>query len=280
MALAGLHRLGADIPWSAALGGVLGILLAAWALGDALTRAARTSHFPWPAATGLTAGGLLALAPLLWLVLGMEGLPTLGVTLLAFWFANRRQDSAAAVLLGGAMVLRFDAAAAAAAWGVLLLLRRRWQAWPALALCGGTALALYGLMHFGLGVPLPSTLGSKQAQVALGITGFFPNASYLDGAAWVATGYWRRSPWAMGLLARVGAGGKPAWRVSWLPGAAASQPCAPTLSRPRWAFMATSPCCCCGQSCTWRCTSCWESRPISGTTCLSSPCSARWPRLA
>jgi len=201
VALAGLHRLGADIPWSAAVGGVLGILLAAWALGDALTRAARSSHFPWPAATGLAAGGLLAFAPLLWLVLGMEGLPTLGVTLLAFWFANRRQDSAAAVLLGVAMVLRFDAAAAAAAWGMLLLLRRRWQAWPALALCGGTALALYGLMHFGLGVPLPSTLGSKQAQVALGITGFFPNASYLDGAAWIATGYWRQSPWAIGLLA-------------------------------------------------------------------------------
>ena len=152
------------------MGGVLGILLAAWALGDALTRAARTSHFPWPAATGLAAGGLLAFAPLLWLVLGMEGLPTLGVTLLAFWFANRRQDGVAAVLLGVAMVLRFDAAAAAAAWGVLLLLRRRWQALPALALCGGTALALYGLMHFGLGVPLPSNSGQ---QASAGSAGYY-----------------------------------------------------------------------------------------------------------
>lgn len=198
--LAGLHRLGADIPWSAAIGGVLGILLAAWALGDALTRAARASAFPWPAATGLAAGGLLAFAPLPWLVLGMEGLSVLGLTLLAFWFANRQQDIAAALLLGAAMVLRFDAAAAAAAWGLLLLLRRRWQAWPALALCGATALVLYGLMHFLLGVPLPSTLGSKQAQVALGITGFFPNASYLDGAAWIARGYWQQSPVAIGLL--------------------------------------------------------------------------------
>ncbi|MFZ2361107.1 MAG: hypothetical protein WA040_17330, partial [Anaerolineae bacterium] len=33
VALAGLHRLGADIPWTAAVAGVLGILLAAWALG-------------------------------------------------------------------------------------------------------------------------------------------------------------------------------------------------------------------------------------------------------
>lgn len=217
VALAGLHRLGADIPWTAAVAGVLGILLAAWALGDALARAARSSHFAWPAATGLAAGGLLAFAPLLWLVLGMEGLPTLGVTLLAFWFANRRQDAAAAVLLGVAMALRFDAAAATAAWGLLLLLRRRAQAWPALALCGGTALALYGLMHFGLGVPLPSTLGSKQAQVALGITGFFPGASYLDGAAWIATGYGRQSPWAMGLLALLALAGLArilgAWRT-------------------------------------------------------------------
>ncbi|MFZ2360753.1 MAG: hypothetical protein WA040_15540, partial [Anaerolineae bacterium] len=94
---------------------------------------------------------------------------------------------------------------------------RRAQAWPALALCGGTALALYGLMHFGLGVPLPSTLGSKQAQVALGITGFFPGASYLDGAAWIATGYGRQSPWAMGLLALLALAGLArilgAWRT-------------------------------------------------------------------
>jgi hypothetical protein len=113
--LAGLHRLGADIPLAAALVGALGILLAAWSLGDALFRAARDSRFRWPAATGLVAGALLACAPLLWLVLGMEGLPVLGVTLLGFWFANRRQDAAAAVLLGVAVLLRFDAAAAAAA---------------------------------------------------------------------------------------------------------------------------------------------------------------------
>ena len=47
--LAGLHRLGADIPAAAAIG-VLGILLAAWALGDALRQASQAS--------GLLAGGL------------------------------------------------------------------------------------------------------------------------------------------------------------------------------------------------------------------------------
>lgn len=199
--LAGFHLLGADIPRTASAMAALGILVAAWALGDALFRATRDSRFPWPRATGIVAGGLLAFAPLLWLVLGMEGLTVLGLTLLGFWFANRRQDTVAAALLGIAIVVRFDAAAAAAAWGMLLLLRRRRRAWKALLLCGGVALALFGLMHFLLGVPLPSTLASKQAQVALGITGFFPNASYLDGAAWIAAGYLRQSPLATAALA-------------------------------------------------------------------------------
>lgn len=205
--LAGLHRLGADIPAAAAIGGVLGILLAAWALGDALRRASQASGLPWPEATGLTAGALLAFAPLLWLVLGMEGLAALGLTLLGFWFANRQQDAAAAALLALAVLLRFDAAAAVAAWGLLLALRRGWRAWRPLALCGGIVATLFGLMHLLLAVPLPSTLASKQAQVALGITGFFPNASYLEGAAWITRGYWRHAPWAvtlLGLLALAG----------------------------------------------------------------------------
>lgn len=219
--LAGLHRLGADIPWIAAIGSALGILLAAWALGDALRRAGQASGLPWPQATGLVAGALLAFNPLLWLVLGMEGLAALGLTLLGFWFANRRQDAAAALLLALAVLLRFDAAAAAAAWGLLLLARRGWQAWRPLALCGGAVAALYSLMHLLLEVPLPSTLASKQAQVTLGITGFFPNASYLEGAAWIAAGYWRHAPWAVALLAGLALLGLARWLIGWRRDAAA-----------------------------------------------------------
>jgi len=219
--LAGLQRLGADIPWIAAIGGALGILLAAWALGDALRRAGQASGLPWPQATGLVAGTLLAFNPLLWLVLGMEGLAALGLTLLGFWFANRRQDAAAALLLALAVLLRFDAAAAAAAWGLLLLARRGWQAWRPLALAGGIVVALYGLMHFLLDVPLPSTLASKQAQVTLGITGFFPNASYLEGAAWIAAGYWRHAPDAVALLVGLALIGLARWLIGWPRDAAA-----------------------------------------------------------
>ena len=215
VALAGLNRLGADIPWIAALGGVLGIVLAAWALGDGLRRASRASGFPWPEATGLAAGGLLAFAPLLWLVLGMEGLAALGLTLLGFWCANRRQDTAAAALLALAVLLRFDAAAAVAAWGALLAVRLRWRAWRPLALCAGLIVGIYGLMHLLLDVPLPSTLASKQAQVALGITGFFPNASYLDGASWIIAGYWRHAPWAAALLAVLALVGLARMAVTW-----------------------------------------------------------------
>ncbi|MEI2689410.1 MAG: hypothetical protein V9H69_06750 [Anaerolineae bacterium] len=219
--LAGLHRLGADIPWVAAIGGALGILLAAWALGDALRRAGQDSRLPWPQAAGLTAGALLAFNPLLWLVLGMEGLAALGLTLLGFWFANRRQDAAAALLLALAVLLRFDATAAVAAWGLLLLAGRGWRAWRPLALCGGIVAALYGLMHLLLNVPLPSTLASKQAQVALGITGFFPNASYLEGAAWIAAGYWRHAPWAVALLALLALAGLARLLSGWRSDAAA-----------------------------------------------------------
>lgn len=213
--LAGLSRLGAQIPASAAIGSVLGILLAAWALGDGLARAGRASKLPWPEAAGLAAGALLAFAPLLWLVLGMEGLAALGLILLGFWLANRQQDAAAAVLLALAMLLRFDAAAAAAAWGLLLTLRRGRQAWRPLALCGALVATLYGLMHLLLETPLPSTLASKQAQVALGITGFFPNASYLEGAAWIVRGYWRHAPWAVALLALLALAGLARVVSSW-----------------------------------------------------------------
>ena len=198
--LAGLHRLGADIPWIAAILGALGILATAWALGDAVFRATRDSEFTWPGPTGLVAGGLLAFAPLLWLVLGMEGLAASALILLGYWFANRRQEPAAAILLGFAVAFRFDAVAAAAAWGLLLFVRRRWQAWKPLVLCGGVVLVIYGAMHFLIGVPLPSTLASKQAQVALGITGFFPNVSYVDGAVWIVKAYWKQSPLAFGLV--------------------------------------------------------------------------------
>jgi hypothetical protein len=222
------------------------------------------------------AGGLLAFAPLLWLVLGMEGVAALALTLLGFWLANRRQDAGAAVLLGLAVVLRFDAAAAAAAWGLLLALRLRWQAWRALALCGGVVVSLFGLMHFLLDVPLPSTLASKQAQVALGITGFFPNALYLDGAAWIARGYWRQAPWAVGLLVVLALAGLGRILVPWRKGAtqdATPQPV--TLGIQRYVALLLL----------------WVglhlalyvvlgSHPICGTTGPSPWCSARWPPLA
>lgn len=199
--LAAAKQLGSDIPLAAGVLGGASILLAAWALGDAMTRTVQRSGMagtPW---MGLLAGGLLAVFPLLWLALGMEGLPALALVLLGFWLAATGRDLAAGMVLGLAVVLRFDAAAAAAAWGLLLLISRGWRA--AIKPLATSALLIIGLfaaMHFGLDVPLPSTLASKQAQVALGITGFFPNASYIDGAGWLAAGYARIAPLAFGLL--------------------------------------------------------------------------------
>lgn len=187
--LGGLRVLGLDIPTAGGWLSILAMIAAATALASLVGR--------WSRRGGLLAGIMLAASPMSWLVLGMEGLPALALALLGLALGLRGKDLWAALALGVATLLRFDAAAAAAAWGLFVLVRhgpasaRTWR--PVLAYALVVAVT-YGAMMLFLGVPLPATLGSKQAQVVLGITGFYADTGYLDGLLLLARAYWDHSP--------------------------------------------------------------------------------------
>jgi hypothetical protein len=179
--LALLNRLGFPIPTTGNLLGALAIGLGALAMAELLRAIPR----PGPFLGGL----LLASSPLLWLVLGMEGVPALGLALLGFALASHRRDGWAAVALAAATLLRFDAIAAAAVWGLWTLARRRLGALRFGLLYAGIVIGGYALLMLLFGVPLPATLGSKQAQQTLGISGFFADTTWLSGALLLARAY-------------------------------------------------------------------------------------------
>jgi hypothetical protein len=188
--LAALAKLGTDIPTAGGWLSIIAMIAAALALADLLA-----GWFPYG---GLLAGLLLAALPMTWLALGMEGLPALALVLTGLALSRRRRDGWAALALGAATLFRFDAAAAALAWGVWLILREGWRSarvWRAAAIYLVTVIAVYGALMAVFGAPLPSTLGSKRAQVGLGITGFFSDTSYLEGLVLLARAYWEHSPW-------------------------------------------------------------------------------------
>ncbi len=118
--LAGCKVLGLDIPAAGTWLGVASIFIAALALLDLL------GGLSEPAAS--FGAMLLALAPPLWLVLGMEGLPALALALLGWACARRGRQGWASVAFVAATLLRFDAAAAAAAWGLSLAVNAPWKA--------------------------------------------------------------------------------------------------------------------------------------------------------
>lgn len=193
--LAGLRLLGLDIPLSGGWLSILAMIVAAAALADLVAH--------WSRPGGLLAGILLAAFPMGWLVLGMEGLPALALALLGLALTLRGRTMWAALALATATLLRFDAAAAAGAWGVFLLVRHGVaspRAWRPMVTYALTVIVVYGAMMLFFGVPLPGTLGSKQAQVALGITGFFSDTGYLDGLLLLARAYWAHSPAYLALV--------------------------------------------------------------------------------
>lgn len=199
--LAGFGAVGADIPTVGGWLSILAMIVAAVALADLLA-----AWHPWG---GIIAGVTLAAFPMGWLVLGMEGLPSLALVLLGFALSRRGRDGWAALALAAATLLRFDAAAGALAWGVWLLMREGWRSakvWRAAAVYLVTVVAVYAALMLLLGVPLPSTLGTKRAQVSLGITGFYPDTTYLKGLWLLAKAYWLHSPWygVMALFALIG----------------------------------------------------------------------------
>ena len=196
--LAALGALGLPLDFVGFAIGVIGILVAGWALMDLLRR--------WPLCAGVGAGLLLVLLPLPWLVIGMESVAVMALVLLSYALTFRRHYAYAAALLIVATIFRFDAASAAAAWGLSLLLTLRLKAVRPIVIYGLGTLATYVALRIFLHVPLPTTLASKQAQVELGISGFPPHTAFLSAARLLADAHFGQSPAYLiaGLLAVAG----------------------------------------------------------------------------
>ena len=185
--------LGASVP---ALGNALSALAlyVAATLTYALGRRERT---PWLGALAATA---LVLQPLLWLCLGMETAVLLALALGAILSYRSGRPYWTAVLLALTTLTRGDGlilTAVIAADYALGRLRERpgvrgdgkqaaasgpWR--PALGAAGLYLVILLPLalwLTWRFGSPVPASLRAKIAQAELGVTGFYPHTTYLQG---------------------------------------------------------------------------------------------------
>ena len=181
--------LGIDIPTASYWIGVIALAVAACALFALGLRKSK-------ALVGFIAGALFIAFPLIWLTLGFETPLFIAVALLAFLAVDARRDASAGVLCGIAIGLRGDGFIVAAlvtafsfarAWeGEVTSWRQAASQLRAPLQIGLIALAVYAPLAIWLtlqfGSPLPTTLQTKSAQAASGLTGFYPNTSYPEGA--------------------------------------------------------------------------------------------------
>jgi hypothetical protein len=209
--------LGADIPGASFVIGVVALVVAALALFMLGRRRER-------ARAGFVAGLVLLLSPLAWLTVGFETPLFLAVALLALLAADVRRPVLAGLCASIALGLRGDGFVVLAvvalasldikdcriqlpslkspAYAARLIARRLIA--PAtvviVAVLVYAPLALWLTAQFG--TPLPSTLQTKSAQAVSGLTGFYPNTNYVEGALLLARAYLAQSPlYALVLLA-------------------------------------------------------------------------------
>lgn len=204
---------GLDIPQVSYAVGVAALIAAAWAacvLGeqhDALS-------------LGFVAGLILLIFPLAWLTMGFETPLFVAATLWAFACVNARRPVLAGVLAGIGLGLRGDGAIALALCALFALashgarppetsdLRVAFAKLAfalrlvAAALLTYAPLAVWLTLQFGS--PIPTTLYTKLAQAASGLTGFYPGTTYAEGAALLVQAYLEQSP--LFLLIPIGVG--------------------------------------------------------------------------
>lgn len=207
--------LGIDIAAASYWIGVIALIVAACALFIMGRRKSK-------ALAGFIAGALLIIFPLVWLTMGFETPLFIAVALLAFLCTDAKRDVWAGVLAGVAIGLRGDgfiitglvvAFSFARDCGTPLWGRLENRDWKRVASqlrtpikIGLIALAVYAPLAIGLtlqfGSPLPTTLQTKSAQAVSGLTGFYPNTSYPEGALILIRAYFEQTPlFALVLLA-------------------------------------------------------------------------------
>lgn len=193
--------LGIDIPAASYWLGVMALVIASCVLFAMGRRKGK-------ALAGFIAGVFLLIFPLIWLTLGFETPAFIAVALLAFWCVETRRDVLAGVLCGLAIGLRGDGFIITALV-VGFAFTRDWRftnrEWRSVSLQLRTplkialiALAVYAPLAIWLtlqfGSPLPTTLQTKSAQAVSGLTGFYPNTSYPEGALILIRAYLEQTP--------------------------------------------------------------------------------------
>jgi len=172
--------------------------LCLWGGGLILWREGRRRGWPW---AGLAAALAYVSCPLLWLSLGMESAWYLLLVLGAFHVAGQGDTKwlVAATLLALATLSRYDALVPTGiifGWAFWHHLRDegvRAPPWWAVAAYAALLAPTMAWLGWQFGSPLPGTLAAKRAQSALGVTGFFPHTTFLEGMGILLRAYFAQT---------------------------------------------------------------------------------------
>lgn len=136
---------------------------------------------------------LLATSPLLWMATGMESATYLVLALAALSAAAHHKWRVAGLLAALAVLVRGDGVIVLGLIALSESIERRRLPWRSLLPATLIILPIAVLAFTTYGSPLPATLRAKTLQANLGITGFFPNARFLDGFVQLAKAYFEHS---------------------------------------------------------------------------------------
>jgi hypothetical protein len=158
------------------------------------------------AGPAIVSAALLATSPLVWMAVGMESSLFLALAIAAFNASSDRRWRIAALLAGLATLVRGD--------GLLIVglvtlgesVERRSVPWNSILAAAATIVPAGILATIVYGSPFPATLQAKTLQAHLGITGFFPGASFLDGLERLAAAYLEHSGVYLAALPLIGLG--------------------------------------------------------------------------
>lgn len=205
--------LGLDIPTVSYVIGVLSLIAASWAVY-------RLGQLRGYASVGFVAALFLLIFPLMWLTMGFETPLFIAAALWAFVCVERRRVVYAGVLGGICLGLRGD--------GVIvvgLLVISTWllnvkrhpvtsyklpSSFKAplklivITLLVYAPLALFLTAQFGS--PIPTTLQTKSAQAIAGLTGFYPETTYPEGALLLIQAFLQQSALFVFVMITLGLG--------------------------------------------------------------------------